>query len=72
MPTPTEWTDLVTHLDDDPATALEAIRRLQELVDEERVRHIGRARESGMSWRRIGEHLGVTAQAVHYRFAWLV
>lgn len=72
MPKSTEWTELVAQLNADPPTALEAIRRLQELVDEERVRHIGRARESGMSWRRIGEQLGVTAQAVHYRFAWLV
>jgi hypothetical protein len=69
---PTEWTNPVAHLEDDPATALDAIRGLQELVDRERLRHIGRARESGMSWKRIGEHLGVTAQSVHRRFACMV
>ena len=72
VPKATEWTDLVTHLDDDPATALEAIRGLQALVDEERLRQIGRARENGMSWKQVGERLGVIAQSAHRRFAWMV
>jgi hypothetical protein len=63
---------LVNGLDVEPQIALEAMRRVQELVDEELLNQVGRARTSGVSWGGIGSALGVTAQAVHQRFAWLV
>ena len=67
-----ELGELLGGLDAGPAVALEALRRLQALVDEERLSQIGRARVAGMSWQAIGAALGVTRQSVHRRFAWLV
>lgn len=68
----TEWTDLLQRLGDDPSAALETTACLQQLLDEELLRQIRRARDVGLSWSRIGGSLGVTPQAVHQRFAWLV
>jgi predicted transcriptional regulator len=51
---------------------LESTACLQQLLDEELLRQIRRARHAGLSWSRIGGSLGVTPQAVHQRFAWLV
>jgi hypothetical protein len=51
---------------------LKVMARLQGLVDEELLVQVGRARKAGMPWWEIGEALGVTAQAVHKRFAWMV
>lgn len=67
-----ELVDLVSGLDADPRIALAVVRRLQELVDEELLAQVSRARKVDMSWAVIGEVLGVTAQAVHKRFAWMV
>lgn len=63
---------LVKSLDAEPESALETMRQVQQLVDEELLNLVGRARRAGMSWKRIGGVLGVTAQAVHKRFAWMV
>ncbi len=63
---------LVKSLDAEPESALETMRQVQQLVDEELLSLVGRARRAGMSWKRIGSVLGVTAQAVHKRFAWMV
>jgi hypothetical protein len=59
-------------LDAEPALALKVVVRLQALVDEELLVQVGRARKAGMPWAVIGDALGVTAQAVHKRFAWMV
>ena len=67
-----EMVELVGLLDGDPAVSLEAVRRLQELLDEELLSRVAAARNASWSWRRIGDALGVTAQSVHRRFAWLV
>jgi hypothetical protein len=56
----------------DPLSALEAVRQLQALVDEELLSQVGRARRRGVTWAGIADALGVSAQAVHKRFAWLV
>ena len=68
----TEWTDLLERLGDDPLAALQTTECLQQLVDEELLRQIRRARHAGLSWGRIGGSLGVTRQAVYNRFASLV
>jgi hypothetical protein len=68
----TEWTDLLERLDDDPLAALQTTAHLQQLLDEELLRQIRRARHAGLSWSRIGGTLGVTRQAVYKRFASLV
>jgi hypothetical protein len=69
-----EFCDLLRVLDSGPdaGSALEAVCRLRVLVDEELLVQVGRARRDGMSWGGIGEALGVSPQAVHKRFAWLV
>jgi len=63
---------LLMGLDVAPLPALEAMRQVQELIDAELLSQVARARTSGVSWSGIGGALGVTAQAVHKRFAWLV
>ena len=67
-----ELIELTGELDGDPVSALKAVACLQALVDEELLVQVGRARRAGVVWADIGEALGVTAQAVHRRFAWMV
>ena len=67
-----ELIDAVGGLDSDPVAGLGAVRRLQVLVDEEALFQVRRARGAGVSWGRIGEEMGVTAQAVHRKFALMV
>ena len=55
---------LVNGLDVEPQIALEAMRRVQGLVDDELLNQVGRARKSGVSWGGIGGALGVTASNV--------
>lgn len=67
-----ELVGLVEGLETEPLSALKVVTRLQALVDEELLCQVGRARKAGVPWAEIGEALGVTAQAVHKRFAWMV
>ena len=67
-----ELVELADRLDGEPVSALRVVARLQALVDEELLAQVGRARKAGVAWAEIGEALGVTAQAVHKRFAWMV
>jgi hypothetical protein len=67
-----ELIELTGGLDAEPVSALKLVARLQALVDEELLAQVGRARKAGVPWAEIGEALGVTAQAVHKRFAWMV
>ena len=67
-----ELIELTGGLDADPVSALKVVARLRDLVDEELLAQVGRARKAGVAWAEIGETLGVTAQAVHQRFAWMV
>jgi hypothetical protein len=67
-----ELVELTGELDAEPVLALKVVARLQALVNEELLVQVGRARKMGMPWAEIGEALGVTAQAAHKRFAWMV
>ncbi len=67
-----ELVGLVDELETEPLSALKVVTSLQVLVDEELLWQVGRARKAGVPWAEIGEALGVTAQAVHKRFAWMV
>lgn len=51
-----------------PEMALSLLRWQRRRVEEQTRREVDRAREAGMSWRRIGEALGVSAQAARQRF----
>ncbi|RXZ73039.1 helix-turn-helix domain-containing protein [Agromyces albus] len=51
---------------DDALAAVVALRRLAASLEREAVDH---ALEQGWSWRRIGEALGMSAQAAHKRLA---
>jgi hypothetical protein len=67
-----ELVELVEEFEAEPVLALKVVARLPALVDEELLVQVGRARKAGMVWAEIGDALGVTAQAVHKRFAWMV
>ena len=67
-----EMVELIGRLGDGPDVGMPAVVRLKDLLDQEVLAQVGGARRSGWSWARIGSVFGVTAQAVHKRFAWLV
>ena len=52
----------MTQLDVDPRAALEVMRQVQELVNEELLSQIGRARAEGVSWKKIGSSKPISRQ----------
>jgi hypothetical protein len=52
--------------------ALNAVRVLRSALEERIVELIEEARREGWSWQGIGDVLGMTAQAVHKRYAALL
>jgi hypothetical protein len=54
---------------DDPATRLQALSALRSELDSLEAELAAQALRAGMSWREIGEALGVTKQAAHRRHA---
>ncbi len=67
-----EMVELIGRLGDGSDVGMPAVARLKDLLDEEVLAQVGSAHRSGWSWAQIGSVFGVTAQAVHKRFAWLV
>jgi hypothetical protein len=53
---------------DDPAVGLRASLALHRLAERVEAHHVAAARESGWSWQRIGDALGVTRQSVHTKY----
>lgn len=70
MPGLTEWARRVDGTDE--WRALCAVSGLREALEDRLVELVGQARAAGTSWQSIGRALGVTAQAVHSRYAALV
>ena len=67
-----EMVELIGRLGDGPDAGMAAVALLKDLLDEERLVQVGEARRAGWSWADVGDAFGVTPQAVHSRFAWLV
>ena len=67
-----EMVELIGRLGDGPDAGMAAVAQLKDLLDEERLVQVGEARRAGWSWADVGDAFGVTPQAVHSRFAWLV
>jgi hypothetical protein len=53
----------------DPAMGLRAVAALRELLERLEALQVGNARMLGWSWQQIAEHLGVSKQAVHKKYA---
>ena len=53
----------------DPAIGLKAVRSLRVLVERLEALQVGNARDQGWTWDQIAQHLGVTRQAVHKKYA---
>ena len=53
----------------DPGTGLRAVVALRRLLDRLESLQVGNARMQGWSWQEIAEHLGVSKQAVHKKYA---
>jgi DNA-binding transcriptional MocR family regulator len=67
-----EMVELIGRLGDGPDAGMAAVAQLKDLLDEERLVQVGEARRAGWSWAAVGAAFGVTPQAVHSWFAWLV
>jgi DNA-directed RNA polymerase specialized sigma24 family protein len=53
----------------DPTRALDAARDLDLLLKTARESAVIEARRASWTWEEIGDHLGITAQAAHSRYA---
>jgi hypothetical protein len=53
----------------DPITGLRAVAALRHLLERLEALQVGNARSQGWSWQEIAEHLGVSKQAVHKKYA---
>jgi DNA-directed RNA polymerase specialized sigma24 family protein len=53
----------------DPAMGLRAVAALRTLLERLEALQVGNARTQGWSWQEIAEHLGVSKQAVHKKYA---
>jgi DNA-directed RNA polymerase specialized sigma24 family protein len=53
----------------DPRTGLRAVAALRRLLERLEALQVGNARSQGWSWQEIAEHLGVSKQAVHKKYA---
>lgn len=53
----------------DPRAGLAAVSSLRLLVETLELRQVEAALRAGMSWNEIADHLGVTRQAVHKKYA---
>jgi DNA-directed RNA polymerase specialized sigma24 family protein len=53
----------------DPSMGLRAVAALRELLERLEALQVGNARSRGWSWQEIAEHLGVSKQAVHKKYA---
>lgn len=53
----------------DPAAGLRAVAALRRLTDTLELAQVEAGLAAGMGWREIAEHLGVTRQAVHKKYA---
>ena len=65
-----EATELATDAGSkDPSTGLRAVAALRRLLEKLEALHVGNARIQGWSWQQIAEHLGVSKQSVHKKYA---
>jgi DNA-directed RNA polymerase specialized sigma24 family protein len=53
----------------DPSMGLRAVAALRHLLERLEALQVGNARSQGWSWQEIAEHLGVSKQAVHKKYA---
>jgi hypothetical protein len=65
-----EATKLVTDAGStDPSSGLRAVAALRRLLEHLEALQVSNARTAGWSWQEIAEHLGVTKQTVHKKYA---
>lgn len=55
--------------DSDPVKGLQAIATLRQLTERLELHQVEAALRAGLGWTDIAEHLGVTRQAVHKKYA---
>jgi DNA-directed RNA polymerase specialized sigma24 family protein len=53
----------------DPRTGLRAVAALRKLLEQLESLQVGNARDQGWSWQEIADHMGVSKQAVHRKYA---